>query len=540
MLRMHLWNSENKDINRISVMLYVQMPEILELCKQIKEKLKEADLYEFGPHHVIWLGKWFLTWTKMDLLDTSFGPKSGAALSREGGFGDVYKGQSSKIWQHCTSAIKCLNRKGAQGKEEFHNEMIIVNEYGSNGSLDGYLEDTNKRRNLTWVHRLRIWHQVMCTQVLRMPAQLYDTVIMPYSLCDKVIPKRIIFYRHGVTDDQFYHVIFYELLAIYEAYAVLWPNCEPLITFGVVQKRKHTVKRLSGQTDVKCATALSGLLFMRANSWNQCILDANIYWQSFMPVYLFKEDLDHGVLLVGYGSAGYVPSRLKEKPMKIFFELRKQKYLEALDRQVYNPLFLWHVIGGVWNDRAKAVEILVKDLKNARVMVLAATNRPSELDEAILRRLPQAFEIGAPDYKERAAILKVILKDESDEDDIDLDFITALCEGYTGSDLLELCKKAAYFPIKDLLNEEKKGKSSPMSIFLSHLYIIIDMVAHSSEFENIFVRDEEQNKLETLVRKVCLFNTRGSIDAFSLIYDAEHINASLALSFNMYGYVRIR
>nr|VDD22851.1 unnamed protein product [Brassica oleracea] len=47
---------------------------------------------------------------------------------------------------------------------------------------------------------------------------------------------------------------------------------------------------------------------------------------------------------------------------------------------------------------------------NARVMVLAATNRPSELDEAIMRRLPQAFEIGMPERKERAEILKVALK----------------------------------------------------------------------------------------------------------------------------------
>ncbi|PWA47728.1 P-loop containing nucleoside triphosphate hydrolases superfamily protein [Artemisia annua] len=100
--------------------------------------------------------------------------------------------------------------------------------------------------------------------------------------------------------------------------------------------------------------------------------------------------------------------------------------------------------------------------QNAQVMVLAATNRPSELDEAILRRLPQAFEIGVPDCKERAEILKVILKGERADDDIDLDSIATLCEGYTGSDLLELCKKAAYFPIRDLLNKEKKGKSSPL------------------------------------------------------------------------------
>ncbi|MED6138418.1 hypothetical protein PIB30_074037 [Stylosanthes scabra] len=97
---------------------------------------------------------------------------------------------------------------------------------------------------------------------------------------------------------------------------------------------------------------------------------------------------------------------------------------------------------------------------NARVMVLAATNRPSELDEAILRRLPQAFEIGIPDQRERAAILKVILRGERVEENIDYDYVASLCEGYTGSDLFDLCKKAAYFPIRELLDEEKKGKCS--------------------------------------------------------------------------------
>ncbi|KAL9814184.1 putative adenosinetriphosphatase [Arabidopsis thaliana] len=81
--------------------------------------------------------------------------------------------------------------------------------------------------------------------------------------------------------------------------------------------------------------------------------------------------------------------------------------------------------------------------QNARVMVLAATNRPSELDEAILRRFPQSFEIGMPDCQERAQILKVVLKGESD---------------YTGSDIFELCKKAAYFPIREILEAEKEGK----------------------------------------------------------------------------------
>ncbi|KAG2281613.1 hypothetical protein Bca52824_052833 [Brassica carinata] len=100
---------------------------------------------------------------------------------------------------------------------------------------------------------------------------------------------------------------------------------------------------------------------------------------------------------------------------------------------------------------------------NARVMVLAATNRPSELDEAIMRRLPQAFEIGMPERKERAEILKVTLKGERVEPDIDYDHLARLCEGYTGSDIFELCKKEAYFPIREILEEERKWRPCPLS-----------------------------------------------------------------------------
>ncbi|MCD7464619.1 activating signal cointegrator 1 complex subunit [Datura stramonium] len=77
---------------------------------------------------------------------------------------------------------------------------------------------------------------------------------------------------------------------------------------------------------------------------------------------------------------------------------------------------------------------------------------------------------------------------------------------------------------------------------------LINMVAHSSEFENIVVRDEEQNELEMLARTYCplevkggpsnkhgkvsiliqLYISRGSIDTFSLISDAAYISASLA------------
>ncbi|CAK9166622.1 unnamed protein product [Ilex paraguariensis] len=90
-------------------------------------------------------------------------------------------------------------------------------------------------------------------------------------------------------------------------------------------------------------------------------------------------------------------------------------------------------------------------------MVLAATNHPLDLDEAILRRLPQVFENGKPNRGDRAKIPKVILKDERTDDNIDFDHIASLCEGSTGCDLLDVYKQAAYFPVRDFLQYEKNG-----------------------------------------------------------------------------------
>ncbi|KAL3699691.1 hypothetical protein R1sor_017713 [Riccia sorocarpa] len=106
--------------------------------------------------------------------------------------------------------------------------------------------------------------------------------------------------------------------------------------------------------------------------------------------------------------------------------------------------------------------------QNARVMVLAATNRPWELDEAILRRLPRAFEVPMPDVKQRASILRVILKGENVEEELDIEKLAQMSEGYSGSDLTELCKQAAYLPIRDLLADEGQGYSSSEDV-TSHI-----------------------------------------------------------------------
>ncbi|RYR75813.1 hypothetical protein Ahy_A01g000394 isoform E [Arachis hypogaea] len=70
-------------------------------------------------------------------------------------------------------------------------------------------------------------------------------------------PLRIIFYRDGVSEGQFYQVLLYELDAIRKACASLEPSYQPPVTFVVVQKRHHT-RLFSSNHDDRNSTDKSG------------------------------------------------------------------------------------------------------------------------------------------------------------------------------------------------------------------------------------------------------------------------------------------
>ncbi|KAG5602489.1 hypothetical protein H5410_033859 [Solanum commersonii] len=91
-----------------------------------------------------------------------------------------------------------------------------------------------------------------------------------------------------------------------------------------------------------------------------------------------------------------------------------------------------------------------------RVMILAATNRPFDLDEAVIRRLPRRLMVNLPDAPNRAKILKVILAKEDLAQDVDLDSVASMTNGYSGNDLKNLCVTAAYRPIREIVEKEKK------------------------------------------------------------------------------------
>jgi len=77
-------------------------------------------------------------------------------------------------------------------------------------------------------------------------------------------------------------------------------------------------------------------------------------------------------------------------------------------------------------------------------LVLAVTNRPGDLDEAFLRRLPKRIYFGLPDAQARTSLLRLFVKDGDLAGDIGFERLAALTDGYSGSDLRSVCIEAGY------------------------------------------------------------------------------------------------
>jgi ATPase family AAA domain-containing protein 1 len=77
-----------------------------------------------------------------------------------------------------------------------------------------------------------------------------------------------------------------------------------------------------------------------------------------------------------------------------------------------------------------------------RVVVIASTNRPFDLDEAVLRRLPRRIMVDLPDIATRTDILSVTLANNRLAADVNLTAIADTLKGYSGSDIKEVCREA--------------------------------------------------------------------------------------------------
>ncbi|CAG6017623.1 unnamed protein product [Menidia menidia] len=102
----------------------------------------------------------------------------------------------------------------------------------------------------------------------------------------------------------------------------------------------------------------------------------------------------------------------------------------------------------------------VNSVGDDRVLVMGATNRPQELDEAVLRRFAKRVYVTLPDEQTRFTLLKNLLgKHGNPLSTTELTYLSKATDRYSGSDLTSLAKDAALGPIRELGADQVRNVS---------------------------------------------------------------------------------
>ncbi|KAJ2708720.1 Fidgetin-like protein 1, partial [Coemansia spiralis] len=86
-----------------------------------------------------------------------------------------------------------------------------------------------------------------------------------------------------------------------------------------------------------------------------------------------------------------------------------------------------------------------------RIILIGATNRPHELDEAARRRFPKRLYVPLPDRGGRRTIVANLLRKQTHSlADAQLELVCDRTDGYSGADMDTLCREAAFGPIRSI------------------------------------------------------------------------------------------
>ncbi|KAK6071887.1 Mus7/MMS22 family protein (ATPase) [Seiridium cupressi] len=148
-----------------------------------------------------------------------------------------------------------------------------------------------------------------------------------------------------------------------------------------------------------------------------------------------------------------------EKNIKALFTLAKKK--EPLVIFIDEADALLGARGGR-NDAAGRRDVINQFLREwdgmetSKAFIMVATNRPFDLDEAVLRRLPRKLLIDLPLEADRAAIFRIHLNNEALDDTVSIEQMAKQTTLYSGSDLKNVCVAAAMAAVKEELEASEK------------------------------------------------------------------------------------
>ena len=131
-------------------------------------------------------------------------------------------------------------------------------------------------------------------------------------------------------------------------------------------------------------------------------------------------------------------------------------------------------VGGeirVRNQFLKEMDGIVDKGKKLHVYVIGATNKPWDLDWAFIRRFQKRILVPLPDHHTRLMMLKLYTANLAIEPNVDLHELARLSEGFSGSDIRDVCQSAQlkligeFFESGKAMDKEAKPRSITMGDF---------------------------------------------------------------------------
>jgi len=132
-----------------------------------------------------------------------------------------------------------------------------------------------------------------------------------------------------------------------------------------------------------------------------------------------------------------------------------------------------------------------------QVIVIGASNRPDDIDEALRRpgRFDREIIIGVPDKKGRLEILQIHTRAMPLEKDIDLEKLASVTHGFVGADLSALAREAAMQALRRVLPHVDPDTGDIPADILSNLYVT------QADFEMALTEVSPSALREVLVEK---------------------------------------
>jgi len=144
----------------------------------------------------------------------------------------------------------------------------------------------------------------------------------------------------------------------------------------------------------------------------------------------------------------------------------------------------------------------LEELRN--VILVAATNRPDMLDPALLRagRFGRHVQINLPDKKTLVEIFKIHLKEKPFGEDVDINELANMLEGYTGADVAAIAEEATLLAIREAvlqkqLHDEEKEKIEGVKIEKKHFEQAIEKILkRADEHTKSYMKSKKDTRPE--------------------------------------------